>query len=340
MKRKRGPQGLKAAPLQGAILLLLILGTLGACHRPRGADPAKRARITVAVPPLEQNALLYVAEHRGYFAAHGLEIAIKDYDSGVTSIQGLLRGEAEIAEAAEFPLVRAIFRKEELLIIGCNDRFENNYLIARQDRGIAAIPDLRGKKIGVTLQTINEFYLARFLQLHGICWNQVEVVDTQPADFLQAVAGGAVDALIGWQPHIYRIQQQLSETLVWPAQSSQEVYGVLVCRREWVVQHAEVVRRYLRALLEAENYLLGHPDQAKTIVRERLHYDDSYIAAIWPQHRFALSLDQTLIIAMKDEAQWLINNRLTPEAILPDFADYIYTEALQAIKPEAVSILR
>jgi NitT/TauT family transport system substrate-binding protein len=43
---------------------------------------------------------------------------------------------------------------------------------------------------------------------------------------------------------------------------------------------------------------------------------------------------------MKDEAQWMINNNLTSEATIPDFVNYLYTDGLKAIRPEAVKIVR
>ena len=52
------------------------------------------------------------------------------------------------------------------------------------------------------------------------------------------------------------------------------------------------------------------------------------------------SLDQTLIGAMKDEAQGVVNNNLTPEKTVPDFLQYIYIDGLKAVKPEAVNIIR
>ena len=109
------------------------------------------------------------------------------------------------------------------------------------------------------------------------------------------------------------------------------------------MQHTETVRRLLKSLQEAEDYLLRHPDEAKAIVQRlqrRLNYDDSYIASVWPQHQFTLSLDQTLIVAMKDEAQWMINNNLTSEKEIPDFVNYIYIDGLKTVKPEAVNIIR
>ena len=143
--------------------------------------------IHVGVPPLEQNALLYIAEHKGFFANNGLRAAIKGYDTGVTALEGLLNGEVNITGAAEFPVVRAAFRREE--------------------------------------------------------------------------------------------------------------------------------------------------------IQKRLGYEDSYVARIGPQHRFSLSLNQTLVVAMKDEAQWLIDSRLTNERTIPDFVSYMYTDALKAVKPDSVNII-
>ena len=48
--------------------------------------------------------------------------------------------------------------------------------------------DLKGKRIGVALQTIAEFYLGRFLALNGIGLPEVTLVDVKPAQFVDALA--------------------------------------------------------------------------------------------------------------------------------------------------------
>jgi NitT/TauT family transport system substrate-binding protein len=95
----------------------------------------------------------------------------------------------------------------------------------------------------------------------------------------------------------------------------------------------------LNALSEAEGYIEQHPAEAKALLRERYHYDDAYIARIWPEHQFSLSLDQSLIVALEDEARWMIGNNLTPEKQVPDFPEYIYEDGLKAVRPEAVNII-
>jgi NitT/TauT family transport system substrate-binding protein len=212
--------------------------------------------------------------------------------------------------------------------------------VGRKDRGIKNISDLKGKRIGLTLKTINEFYLGRFLSLNGLSLRKITLVDLAPGQYVKAIGGGEVDAVIAWQPYIQRIEKEVKEVVVWPAQSSQSVYGLLVCSTQWLTDNTGIVKNFLKSLKKAEDYLVRYPDDAKAIVQKRLNYDDSYIASVWPQHQFSLSLDQALIVAMKDEAQWMIDHNLTSEKQIPDFVNYVYVDGLKTVKPEAVNIIR
>jgi NitT/TauT family transport system substrate-binding protein len=71
-----------------------------------------------------------------------------------------------------------------------------------------------------------------------------------------------------------------------------------------------------------------------------MNFDDAYLEIIWPRYQFSLSLDQSLITAMEDEARWMIKNYLTKEKNVPNFLDCIHEDALKALKPEAVNIIR
>jgi len=43
---------------------------------------------------------------------------------------------------------------------------------------------------------------------------------------------------------------------------------------------------------------------------------------------------------MEDEVRWMIKKNLTNEKNTPDFLDYIYADALEAVKHGAVNIIR
>lgn len=320
--------------VRAALFAVLAFAVSNACTP---HDPAPAAVLRIGVPPLEQNALLYIAEHEGFFRTHGLSVQISDYPTGPDAIDALLRGEVDIAETAEFPFVRAVLRSHPLKILACNDKFENDYLMVRQASGIQSAGDLRGRRIGVTLGAITEFYLGRWLALNGIALRDVTVIDVRPARFEAALAAGDVDALLAWQPYVHRMQTAAGGARVWKAQAGQAVFGLLVGRDDWFSTNAGAAHRFLCALRDAEDFLVSQPDQSLEIVRNRLNYDGDYIARVWPQHQFGLSLDQTLILAMKEEAIWLLG-RDVPGGAVPDFTAYVH-DGLRSVKPQGVTII-
>ena len=54
--------------------------------------------------PNQANLLVDVAENQNDFATNGLNVTIKDYPSGAAAVNGLLKGEVNIATSTEFVL--------------------------------------------------------------------------------------------------------------------------------------------------------------------------------------------------------------------------------------------
>ena len=157
----------------------------------------------------------------------------------------------------------------------------------------------------------------------------------------EVIVNGDVDTVVSWEPHVSTIKKKLGDKLViWPAQSGQPLYKNVTATNAWLAQQPGLVKRVLKSLAQAESFMVLHPDQAKTIVRKRLQYNDEYIASVWPSNQSFLSLDQSLIAAMEDEARWMIKNNLTTAKQIPDFVSYIYEDGLKAVKPEGVNIIR
>lgn len=314
-------------------LLSVVLGSTSCIRRAEsmvfGAIPSGSA------------ALIYIAQDRGFFSDNGLKVDVKDYPTGVETTAALLRGDVHIAWSAEFPLVHRAFAKEEISIIAGLSRFSDQYLFCRKDRGIEDTPDLKAKVIGIPRNTIVEFYLARFLELNGMNIGDLSLVNVLPPQSMEAITAGIVDGVVTWEPHSGRIKAKLADKIVsWPVQNSQPGYGVITGRNDWISRNPEVIERFIESLSRAEQYLVRYPEKAKEIVEKRVNYTDAFMEIIWSENQFSLSLDQSLILAMEDEARWMIKNNLSDGKEVPDFLNYIYEKGLKAVKPESVNIIR
>jgi NitT/TauT family transport system substrate-binding protein len=299
--------------------------------------------IVMAYSPFESTGLLWIAEDQNFFSRNGLNVTSRKYDTGVGALDGMVNGEADIAVGiAEFPMVGRAFRKEKIRIIANVDKADFIYLVGRKDRGIAKASDLKGKRVGTTLRTVAHFHLGRFLNLHGMNMEDIILVDLKtPAAWVNAIVNGDIDAISTAQPYANSAKERLgTNAVVWQAQSGQPLYGLIVSSDEWLGKHPELASRFLKSLAQAEEYLIRHPAEAKAIVQKRLNLDAAYMETVWAQNQFSLSLDQSLIVAMEDEARWMIRNELTTEKQIPDFLNFIHEDPLKAVKPEAVYIIR
>jgi len=268
-------------------------------------------------------------------------VTIKEYDSGGAGVAGLMRNEIDLAIASEFVMVNHLLQRREVRAFGSIDKFENMFLIARKDRAIRKVTDLRNRKIGIPLGTIAEFYLGRYLALHGLGPANMTILNVRPDESANALDAKNIDAVVTWHPHLDRIMDRYGGgVIVWPIQNIQLTYWLIIGRADWMGPNRKTVSRLLHSISQAEEYASLHPEETKAVVKKRLGYEDAYIAEIWRDNQFSLSLDQSLIAAMEDEARWIIKSDLTSEKQVPDFSNYIYVDDLKAIKPEAVNIIR
>jgi NitT/TauT family transport system substrate-binding protein len=316
------------------LVTLLAVLILWSCSRQMDS-------ITIGGPVSDAAALIFTAEDKHFFTANGINLTTKAYDTGLASINALLSNEIDIAGTGEYPFVVKALENDNISIIGSFSRIYNEYLVCGADKRIRNVPDLRGKKIGLPLRTLPEFYLGRFFDLHGMSIRDVTLINLTPAQAVGAVVNGTVDAVVVWEPYVSQIKGQLTNRIItWSVHSGQATYAILICRNDWIKKHPDLIKRVLNSLAQAEEYVVRHPAEAKAILKKQYKHDDAYVARIWPEHQFSLSLDQSLITAMEDEARWIIKNNLTNEKQLPDFLNYIYLDGLKAIKPEVVNIIR
>ena len=298
-------------------------------------------KVTVGSYVGEYVALVYVADEKGYFKDEGIDLEIKPYQGGIFAIPDVLNGTIDMALGNEFaPVVRS-FDFPKIRILASIDQTNSYELIARRDRGINTPADLRGKNIGIPKGSQSEFFLGTFLTFNKLSLKDVEVVYTKPFDLEDAIVSGTVDAILIWPPHSFNITKKLGANgVAWGAQSGQDAYFVLIGSEDLVKKRPQVVERMLRALVKAEEFVKNNTSGAKMIVMRRTKTDEEYIKYVWPANNFTISLNQAMVLTMEDEARWAVANKLTDKTMIPNYFKFIYFDALEKVKPEAITIIR
>jgi NitT/TauT family transport system substrate-binding protein len=325
------------------VIALIILSSFLFLNSQTSNTQLEKLSIGIGLQTPYQSALIYIAQNRGYFTHHGLNVSLQNFAGGIDALNGLINKNVDISLSSEYLMVGTIFlEKSNVSIVAVTDQFLGIDLVCRRDTGIENVSDLDGKRIGLSVGTVAEFYLGRFFDLYGGNIENVTLVNSPASQVTpQMLTNGTVDAVIAQDFQLDSFKEQLGDNMVtFQVQVGQPTFWGVNARNEWIANHPQTITKLLKALQEAEIYVVSNPNEAKGLLQTQINYTDAQLSTVWPDNYYSLSLNQALVIAMRDEAQWMINHNLTNQTQVPNFTDNIYTDGLKAVKPDAVSIIK
>ena len=160
-------------------------------------------RVVIGISPSLTATLNIIAKQQGYFSQQGVDSEIRVIESGSKAVAMMLNDEIDISESAIFALVSNSFNRRDFKIytqvsISGND----NMIVARKDKGIRKITDLKGKRVGVLKGAFPQYVLDLMLLNAGVDSQKIHLVSLEDNDRLyQMLSSGELDAACmhgGW----------------------------------------------------------------------------------------------------------------------------------------------
>jgi NitT/TauT family transport system substrate-binding protein len=314
----------------------------GGCRKQSGGYSGPVERVTLGAEASLLSSSVWIADYKGYFKDEGLDVTLKKFDSGKQSFQAMLKGEVDLSTVAPTPLMFSSFERDDFCIFATFAHAEEDIkVIACKDKGISTSQDLIGKKIGTPAGTTGQFFVETYLIQNEIPASQVEIVDIAPSGLPGALANGEIDAIVIWEPHANNARQLLQNKAI--RLPSSDVYQVnfnFMAMKEFAQDNPVILERFLRAIKRATIYINNNKQESQTIVARMLELDEELTAILHNVFTFEMSLNQSLIITIEDEARWAIRSKLTDKTEVPNYIDYIYIDAMEKVSPEAITIIR
>lgn len=336
---------IKRISSRATILSLFLIGfistTLCGCTRQeRPVFTGPHVKLSIGIPKGESAALVLGSDLSGFFKQHGLDVTIKVFDSGVMAVEALNNGLVDLATPSDFVFASNIGKHPDLRIITTINKKTDMKLTARRDSGISTPGDLKGKRIAVTLTSIAEFYLANFLNAHRLTIQDVNTVNMSPPSMEKAVMDGNVDAAIVWSPTSKNIADSLgSRSVSWNVLSGSNWHQLLVTTENLIKKEPSAMIRLVKALILAEKSMAEDPGPVQRDLASRFGMPEKYFTGIWGENQFKISLDRSLLLALEEQSRWIQKNRGSTAVMQPNYLQYLYLDALKAVRPESVTII-
>lgn len=282
----------------------------------------------------------HVAYQKKYFEEEGLDLSIEINPDGKTSLTHLFEDKVDIAAVMGTPLVYSSFERDDFYIIAKMAHEKIHSAVAREDSGIKANSDIRGKKVAVMRGTSGHFFLDSWLIFQSLTPQDIHLVNLNGPEAIQAISRGDVDAMFYWFPFPEKAMGELGSK-VFELPSNHHVPGswVIVVKKEYAHQNPEVLKQFLRAIIKAEDFILKEPESAMRIHSQVSGVPLTILSSKFKTMDFGLLLDQELILDLEDQARWIISYGYTNKKHVPNYLDYIYPDALTSVKPDAVMLI-
>lgn len=336
----------------GIILLSAFMFLPVSCQKKEQQDrPGEK--VTLGVASLVLSAPLMVAQEKGFFSEEGLNVTYKPYPFGKKAMEAVFSGEADIATVAETPIVFNSFIRNDFAIFATFVySYDDSKIIVRKDSGISTPADLKGKKIGVTAKTSSHFFAHVYLSEYGIDPASEQLIDFPAPDLPDALKDGKVDAVAVFEPYGYITVNTLPDKVIILPKSVlfKETFN-LIAMKSYTKKHPETLKKILKAVNRSITYMKQNRNESMIITEKYTGLDktvSSYMCEdsqnalpkICEVFVFDLSLENSLFNILEDEARWAIKNGFTDKAKVPNYLEYFYPDAMKAVKPDAVSIIK
>jgi NitT/TauT family transport system substrate-binding protein len=252
---------------------------------------------------------IMVADAKGFFAAEGIRHKILDGGPGKSPVPLVAAGRAQFGITASGSSVfQARLAIDPIDVVAVGTILQTGpyaYITLTGPNDPDPKPkDLEGKVLG--MQADGDFFLQAFAKKHNLDLSKikVEVVQATPEPLLV----GKVDFFTGWVTNqTYAIDQELAKPdatarlkgKVWKSMRFAELgvpsySDVIFTTGKMVKENPELVRRYLRAVSRAMQYILDHNDETVRLVAaypEQVEKADKLIWRWKIQNKFFVSED-------------------------------------------------
>jgi NitT/TauT family transport system substrate-binding protein len=313
-----------------ALVLLLCGGPVRA-----GGTPLS---LLVSTTPLSLP--VYVAQARGFFELEGLDVRVTDCTGGFRCLQLLLDRQGDIATVGDLPIALRAFQRKDFAVLATMVHSSDDLkLVTDSARGISAVAQLGGKRVGAVRGSASHYFLETLLFNAGIDPRGVTLVELTPEGAADAARGGTVDAVAIWEPYAHAVREAWGpRALVLPSTTVYRQTFNLVAHRSLVGARDDALGRLLRAIERAQRYIQEEPAAARALLAARLKLDARVAEAASEGMSFKLGLDQSLISTLESQARWARREGHVDMRQLPNYLELVHRAPLQAVNPSAVGI--
>ena len=274
--------------LPPGFLFLGSLLILSHCFYPPDARGQEKVRL--AHSALESsNAVWYLAQDRGFYKKHGLDVDLLFIPSTTTSVSSLVAGDVQMANASGGGVASAVVAGADLVLVSCYLNSLPYELVV--DESIKSAEDLKGKSVGISRIGSASDVAARAL-IRGLGLEpdkQVPIMQVGgPTERAASFRTGRIAGFPSPPGIIHLTKGMPFRILISTADFKKRFEFPYICAattKSYLARQRETVKKVLMAHIEAVQFFKTQKEETKKIISKysrinnEAYLEDAYTAS-------------------------------------------------------------
>lgn len=241
-----------------ALTLALAVTSLGS---------AQAETIKLGLQPWLGYGPLWVAEEKGFFKKHNVDVALTTFNWDQDMTAALASGNLDVIAGATNGMVTNFNQgvdQKGFLIMDLS--FEADAIVA--GKGIASIGELKGKKVAFEAGATSDLLINYALKVNGMTIDDIEHVPMGASEAGLALIADRVDAAVTYEPYISTTLSQGGDykVIYTSAEKPGLIGDMLTASSEWIKANPEDVKGLILAWDDAINFIRSNPEEGKSII--------------------------------------------------------------------------
>ena len=214
---------------------------------------------------------LFLAREKGFYAAEAIEVDLVETASLDDLRRAYERGTIDGMASSIIEVVQATANSGRVAQIALVPDFSDGADVILARDPIKSINDLKGKRVGMEIASLGQYIVTRALSVNGLTPEDIETVPLSQEQMVDAMASGAVDAVMTYPPvSVELLNQENVNQIFDSADIPGEVADVVSFDPEVIKGRRDDIVKFTRAWNRALEYALANPDDAHQISGERM----------------------------------------------------------------------
>ena len=211
-------------------------------------------------------AVIYVANSRGTWKAHNLDVNFTDVEDPVQRLQALNAGQLQGMASTVDAFARAQAQGVPAVdVFPIDASVGGDGILAKNS--IQSIKDVRGKTVAVNQGSVSEWFLAQVLLRNGMSLKDVTEQNMTSGQAGAAFVAGRVDVAVTWEPWLTRASKTaFGRVLVSSKQYPDLIMDAFAFRRDFVQKYPGTVKDFIKAYYDAYTWMTQNQDQANQLI--------------------------------------------------------------------------